>query len=291
MDATPFRLARRLWQTSTFDLATLATRHRLHLPYQAMDVMLGQCNVELAIQADSLDDAIGWLHSILLGLYIEGVSPTIAPFATSHGINEYSGINSRDSALLREEMPEAMRSGVTSDHATVEAWPVQMSFSCQVLRDRLEITPAKFMVAAASAQRWRSIESTCPTLKVVRDAAQAAPLLGSMDQSLLHLWCALEALFPKVSTEVSFRLALYIAQLKRSPSPWDVFRRTRDAYNLRSRVAHGLRSDVTIDEWREAWELLIGSASAILHRGSLPTEDELLDELLTKDTRDEEKAV
>lgn len=34
LESPPFRLMRRAWDVSIFDLATLATKHRLHLPYQ-----------------------------------------------------------------------------------------------------------------------------------------------------------------------------------------------------------------------------------------------------------------
>ena len=43
VDTGPFQIAKRRWDTSTFDLATLATKHKLHLPYQAMDVFLSRC--------------------------------------------------------------------------------------------------------------------------------------------------------------------------------------------------------------------------------------------------------
>jgi hypothetical protein len=42
-------VARRLWQTTTFDLATLASKHRLHLSWHLMEALLGGVNCELAI--------------------------------------------------------------------------------------------------------------------------------------------------------------------------------------------------------------------------------------------------
>jgi len=276
----PFQLARRLWETSTFDLATLASRHRLHLPYQVMDVMLQQCNLELRVEADALDDSMEWLSSFLLGFYARGGSPTIAPFAATHSINEYSGINSRDSASLRDQLPEGMRIGITSDHVTIEVWPVQLSFSCLAISDHIQVTPDIFHAAATMAKSWRNLEARKPTLRVVRDATQVAPLLASRDQSLLHVWCALEALFPKVSTEVSFRVALYLAQLQLSSPRREFFKIVKDAYTLRSRVAHGSYRDITKSEWTQAWDLLRSSIVAILARNDLPSEDALLQEIL-----------
>ena len=54
----PFRVIKRRWNTSTFDLATLATKHKLHLPYQVMDVLLSRCNLELCLMNQpTLEDA------------------------------------------------------------------------------------------------------------------------------------------------------------------------------------------------------------------------------------------
>src|SRR2546423_6406167 len=82
----PFSLVPRRWQTTTFDLATLATRHRLHLPYQVMDIMHGNCNFEIGVEADGLAEAVDLLHTTMFAMYLGGSSPTIAPFAASHSI-------------------------------------------------------------------------------------------------------------------------------------------------------------------------------------------------------------
>jgi hypothetical protein len=53
-------------------------------------------------------------------------------------------------------------------------------------------------------------------LRSTRDEEMAmidAPKLSSAAQSILHIWTALESIFPRVTTEVSFRVALYMAQL------------------------------------------------------------------------------
>jgi hypothetical protein len=277
----PFRLVSRKWTTSTFDLATLATKHRLHLSYQLMDVLLAHCNLELEIDAPNFEAAIDALTAILLGMYLTGVSPTLAPFATTHSVNDYSGINSRDSELLRPKLPQEQRVGLMTGSATVEAWPLQMSLQCMVDATSLAVSEWQFHQAATKASSWLDVESTHRMLRVVRDAAQAAPTLVPAEQALLHVWCALEALFPKVSAEVSFRIALYLAQLS-SPSGQrlEYFERVRKAYNLRSRVAHGAEARLGQAEWRDTWGLLIDACNAIVRRGRLPSEDDLLSELL-----------
>lgn len=49
LDLGGFALSIRRWQTTVFDLATLATQHKLHLPYQAMDLLLAHCNLEVRV--------------------------------------------------------------------------------------------------------------------------------------------------------------------------------------------------------------------------------------------------
>lgn len=133
----PYELSRRAWDTSIFDLATLASRHQLHLPYQLMDVLLARCNVELAVSgAASLDEAIASLRAFRAGLYVSGVSPFLCPFVTSESVNLYSGINERDSALARGKTPK-ISSSFSSESGKLEAWPLELSLACVVLRDQV----------------------------------------------------------------------------------------------------------------------------------------------------------
>jgi hypothetical protein len=242
--------------------------------------MVSRCDTEVRVEAPRQEEAVDLIHTLLLGLYTEGMSPTLVPFCTTHSINEYSGINARDSSSLRTDLPDELQRGITSDSGTLEAWPVHLSFTCYLLPDRFRLAPEVFRRAAEKAVKWQELEASAPALRVLRDAAQSAPLLSSRDQSLLHTWCALEALFPRVSTEVSFRVSLYLAQLSRESPRAEVFEAARTAYGVRSRVAHGSTRGATHEQWLSSWELLMNTTNAIIGRGGLPDEDTLLKELL-----------
>jgi hypothetical protein len=278
-----FRLARRKWETSTFDLATLATRHKLHLPYQAMDVFLSRCNMELRVSAKrSLADASDAFGSLRMALYATGVSPFLCPFVTTHSINDYSGINSRDSDVLRPTLHPGMEIGLTSDAGMLEAWPVELSFQCRVIPERLAVTEEQFTLAAQKAAQWDALLIRFPQLTAVADATTAAPTLGSAGQSLLHIWSGLEGLFPSVSTEVSFRIALYIAQLTGNGADrLSRYESVRAAYGVRSKVAHGAKTSIGREEWNQAWSILMDCVNALHRRECLPSEQELLSELLS----------
>lgn len=275
-----YGLAARRWSTSIFDLATLATKHELNLPYQVMDVMLSKCNLELAIHdASSLEESVQLLDCFRVGAYLAGCTPFIAPFVTSRSINCYSGINERDSAIQRGQEPK-IQSTFSSKDGQLTAWPLELSFSCITKPSYVRFTEEQFSSAVQTAERWHSLSSETKVLHALTNAFLSSPLLPTRSQSLLHMWTAIESLFPTVSTEVSFRLGLYLTVLcaKRNQRK-DFYRSVKAAYGVRSKVAHGSISDVSVEQWNEVWELLCSCARAVAERNTIPSETDLLDEL------------
>lgn len=277
-----FQLTRRKWQTSIFDLATLATKHRLHLPYQVMDAFLSSCNVELEIESvASPEEAISAFNTFRLGLYSAGVTPFLSPFLTTHSINVYAGINSRDSKWLRGDLPPGLEHGFTSESGTLEAWPLELSFSCIGAGGSMEVSALAVTHAAAMAAKWRKITVGSAALRAVEEAINAAPKILPVEQSILHIWSAIESLFPTVSTEVTFRVALYLAQLIESgPARLERYEEIRRLYGVRSRIAHGSATQASPEEWRQTWTLLMDACNSVVSRGHLPSEKELIAELL-----------
>jgi len=134
---------------------------------------------------------------------------------------------------------------------------------------------------SAKAVVWEKMLNRFPQLHAVVDAATAAPTLGNRGQSLLHIWSGLEALFPSVNSEVSFRLALYISQLAATAADrLTLYQSVRSAYGIRSKVAHGANSHVSKEEWDKTWSILKDCLNASARREGLPSEQELLFELL-----------
>lgn len=127
VEAPPFTLAKRRWEVSTFDLATLQTRHRLHMPYEAMSVMLTDVHSELSVGGEiSHLEAADLGRSFRAALYGLGLSPSVIPFVASHSINDYAGINSRDAPVPSPGMHPELREGITSETATIEVWPLEL---------------------------------------------------------------------------------------------------------------------------------------------------------------------
>ncbi len=276
-----FGLILRKWDVSIFDLATLATNHKLHISYELMGIFLRQCNMEFVISASSLEELQSKAKILKAALYINGLSPFIYPYASSHSLNEYAGINSRDSELLRDKLPEGLRSGLISKDVTVEVWPFELTLQT-ILGGNQSISNGLFSKAATDAETWEIMIRQFPVLSTVQNALVTAPMIQDIGQSLLHIWTAIESVFPKVNQEVSFRLALYLSQLsKHEKGRYEYFNYIKKAYGVRSKVAHGGNPNITIDAWMNAWNLLLDLCLSILHRKRLPEEDDLLREILS----------
>lgn len=279
--STPFTLSRRLRKANLPDLSTLGAKHKLHLPFQFADALLTGCLLELCVDAPSLDVAKRHVSQLRIGLYLNGISPFIVPFAASHSSDEYAGISSRDRPSLAARLPPELQSGPKSEDIQVEMWPHELSFSFIYLEEKAHISESAFEQAAESAKTWKIIEGRQKELVAFREAAESAPMLMSASQSYLHIWCGLEALFPKVGSELAFRLSIYLAQLvDTSGDRRSYHARFKKSYDIRSKIAHGSRNSITHEEWEEAWNLLIGAGKAILIRKELPSDDALLSDLL-----------
>ncbi len=276
-----FALMLRRWEVSIFDLATLSTKHRLHLPYQLMDVFLQRCNMEIAVAATSVEEAIRRVQLLKAMLYVQGIAPTVSPYIATHSVNQYAGINSRDSGTLSEQLHEGLREGITSKTDTVEVWPLDLSLSLVGVGAGI-IDAAVFEKAAIAASAWEQLTTSNHVLRTVQGVLLTAPFIPDGEQSILHIWTGIESLFPTVHQEVSFRIALYLAQLCGEKADRHLyFARAKKAYRTRSSIVHGGSSRQTKDEWGDAWGLLLDACRAILRRGCLPSEEQLLKELLS----------
>lgn len=247
-----YGLVVRKWDVSLFDLATLGAKHRLHVPFELINVFLQWCNLEFFVVANSVDEAKSRVQFLRTMLYIQGIAPFIIPLVGSHSINDIAGINSRDSETLRKQLPDGLREGITSDTATVEVWPFELSFHVISIGEH-RITASIFESACDMAQRWASLVEQHPRLRTVQDVLTEAPMLGSISQSILHIWMGLESLFPTVNSEVAFRLALYLTQLNVTETDKiTYFSTVRQAYGTRSKIAHGGIEHVSQSDWKTA---------------------------------------
>ena len=273
----------REWETTTFDFATLGASHQLHFSWHLLDVFMAQCNLEIEIRDvpdfATAQERVRVLQSML---YLQWVSPFIIPVGMSHGLRDYSGLNHRDSPALRGKLPLGLQTGFVSTDGRIEGWLHEPSLECISIRDKRTISSDAFLAAASSAERWRTLEQDHHALSAARRALQTSPMIPDLSSSLLHAWQGIEALFPTVSSEVSFRLALLIGQLC-APVRADrmkTYEEAKRSYNQRSRAAHGNSSKLTYQSWLDAWDLLILCLSACLERRELPIEEMLTLELL-----------
>ncbi|KPF52173.1 hypothetical protein IP65_17370 [Novosphingobium sp. AAP1] len=276
-------LRRREWETTTFDFATLGASHKLQFSWHLLDVFLNDCHLEIEIRgAPDFAQAQERVRILQVMLYLKWVSPFIMPVGMTHTLRDYSGLNYRDSATMRPELPPGLQSGFVSADGKIEGWLHEPTFQSITVGATRTVSAQAFTDAVADAERWMALEMAHQPLKAARLALQTAPAIPDLSSSLLHIWQGIEALFPNVSTEVSFRLGLLVSQLC-APVRSDrlkTYEETKRSYARRSRAAHGSGGKLDHRDWVDAWDLLILCLLACLAREALPSEDILTRELL-----------
>ncbi|WP_338424862.1 hypothetical protein [Sphingopyxis kveilinensis] len=276
-------LRQREWETSTFDFATLGASHKLQFSWHLLDVFLNACHLEIEIKdASDFANAQDRVRVLQVMLYLKWVSPFVMPVGMTHTLRDYSGINYRDSVTMRTKLPPELQSGFVSADGKIEGWLHEPTFQSITVGAERTVTAEAFADAVDAAERWTALEAAHQPLKAARLALQTAPAIPDLSSSLLHIWQGIEALFPNVSTEVSFRLGLLVSQLC-APVRSDrlkTYEEAKRSYGRRSRAAHGNGGKLNHRDWVDAWDLLILCLSACLARSALPSEDMLTRELL-----------
>lgn len=285
LEVGEFTIIPRIWNVTIWDWAELAAHHKLHMPFAIADSLAKSCSLEFALNTLAVSDVENTLMSLHLMLYVHGLHPFSVQLLSSHSINQYAAINSRKSSYGLEKLPEDLRTGIRTTDTSVEVWPAPYVSGAQIESDDLprKITPDLFISAVEDAGKWRQLREANKTCLFLEKVALTAPILPQPELSLLHIWTGLEAVFPNVQTEVSFRLALYLAQLhsvRGDRMPF--FQSAKSSYGDRSKIAHGgaLKPAARIARWLQAWTLLTETIRAILTRGTIPSEEDLVLELL-----------
>ncbi|MGN8245914.1 hypothetical protein ACTHAM_003043 [Cellulomonas soli] len=277
----------RAWGAGITDWAYLATsiHHELRVEYQLADVLARGCNMEFSVEADSIDEARQLFRCFYVSLLLHNTTPFFAPFISSHSINDFSAISAPPEPLTdsRAARSRALRNG---DEHVLLAWNEAHLGSLHAPTEAPStISHHAFEQAAAYSRDWAALVNNGGSVLVLQETLISAPQIPSHGQSIMPIWSGLESLFPQVSAELSFRLALYLAQMiqpegDRRPE----FERIRAAYGVRSRIAHGSRrrpgARSESEEWTDAWNLLTSVARAAAVRGGVPSEDALTGELL-----------
>ncbi|QYZ68341.1 hypothetical protein [Neotabrizicola shimadae] len=252
---------------------------------ELMQIFLPSVNLEISVDAADHPEAKKLLEIFQTMLYVSDAQPTVAPFATSHSLNEYAGINYRSSSLLRDKLPEGLRTGITAKDSRVEGWPNELCLSIlqgETGRYSSSIDVETFVKAAGTAAVWQEIEARHLKAATLRSAVAKAPLMPDRASSVLHIWQALESVFGK-GPELSFRMSLSLAELCGPVAArQETYARAKKSYQDRSGITHGKIDAADVTQWMRAWDLLKDTVRAILCRRTIPSEDELFSELLSR---------
>ncbi|MFC9601999.1 hypothetical protein ACFTTN_00850 [Streptomyces niveus] len=173
-----YSLVPRKWDVSLFDWAELGSKHKLHIPYTVGDMRLKGCNLELAITAESIEEAQSKILPFHVMMYARGVHPFSVQFVSNHSVNDYAGINSRNSSYGLDLLPEGLRTGISSTTACVEIWGAPYTSGSGSRRDGLtwSLTPDLFAQVVDDVQRWRELRDKHPASAA---AAPSGPKAGA----------------------------------------------------------------------------------------------------------------
>ncbi len=91
---------------------------------------------------------------------------------------------------------------------------------------------------------FNSLKATSPPYALAVDSLCEHNHQSSFRMAAAMLWSGIEALFD-IKSEISYRLAIYIATLLEKPgnARYELFKRVKKEYNTRSRIMHGDSTD------------------------------------------------
>jgi len=238
-EGAAWRLVPRRWRVGIFSWAFLATTppHRLNIEYQLADVLTAGCNKSIGIRnAGNRNDAIAQFKGLQACLYMRGVSPFFSQIMGTHSLDDLSDI--QGAAMKPEDPRHETASRLSRGDEIVEIWWNQPALSGLPIDGR-PLDVAAMKEAEDMLPRWQEMTSRSPELLILQDALVNAAFSPSYAMATLSAWSALESLFPRVQSEVSHRIALYLTRLVSAPNGPAFYREAKKAYALRSSITHG----------------------------------------------------
>lgn len=284
-DCPTLSLIPRKWEVSIFDWTYLAVTapHRLNVEYQLIDVLAKACNLSIRLRdATDYSAAIRKFSAFRAMSCALGAEPLFAQFVGSHPIDALSAVNRGPTDP--EDPRHATRDSIRNGKGPVQVWWNQPALSMHPTGSQVFLKPENAEVAARLIQPWIELCEGTPRLRVLEEVLVNAPVAASYPQATMSVWGALESLFPSVQTEVTYRVGMYITQLVRPSDPLVYLKSVRQAYGMRSKIAHGSATSTKdeITAWQRAWAILCDTTLAITKRGGLPSEEDLTREMLTQ---------
>lgn len=276
-----YGINRRKYNFSIFDSTTLAVNHKLlNTPYQNMEIFFHNVGAELYVEdCDSVDEARKMVEFLRLGMISTGSICFFMPYITNTRMDLYCEINSRSSENLRRHLSQKSQETPVPPKGSIEFSAYETYYHYFIFHGKhVHVIDKNFFEkSVAIAEKWSTLEANTPLLRLARKAISIAPTINDPSMCLMQIWQGIESFF-KQNSELTFRLSLLVALLV-GENRREIFENVKSQYKIRSKVAHGDKIVVNDNELVEAWNLLILIIKAIVVRGKLPTEDELMSEI------------
>ncbi|MEA4873398.1 MAG: HEPN domain-containing protein [Synergistaceae bacterium] len=274
-----YGINRRKYNFSIFDSSTLAVDHKLlNTPYQNMEIFFHNVGAELLVEdCESVDDARQMIEVLRLAMLVAGSSCFFMPYITNTRMDLYCEINYRSSENLRRYLSQESQEMPVPPEGSIEFSAYETYYHNFIFHGEHLIDKKFFEKSVAIAEKWSALEVNTQNLIMARKATSIAPIINDSSMCIMQIWQGIESFFTQ-NSELTFRLSLLIALLI-GENRREVFENVKSQYKIRSKVAHGDKIVVNNNELVEAWNLLISIIKAVVVRGKLPTEDELMSEI------------
>lgn len=273
-----YGITARKYKFSIFDASYMATKHNLETCYQSMEIFFHRVYSEIYItEAENEVEAKNNVEILRAGLVINGAMNFPMPYISNTSMEKYCSINERSSEILRDKLPDYIKAFEVPDPGTISISDYENHYSYMMFSGINAIDSNFFDTSVDIAKVWQELEGGNHRIKLARKAISIAPTIKDSGMCLLQIWQGIESLFNH-QQELSFRVSLLLSLLLGDERK-QTYDASRASYTIRSKVAHGSLADVSDEQLESAWCLLFKGMHAIVRKGRLPKEDELMSEL------------
>lgn len=283
------RLLRRL---SVFDLASIGAAG-FH-EWAVLEPLASAATAELISPRGEAEipgyDALNkcWLASSLLVL--RGFARHTCPAVSAYSWNFIAGHQAHTSETFRTQLvEEGVDRAVYSPRGSLPPfvgglldYHLRLLIPVDTRDDPFDATEAEWI--KEHFQRFNLLAAENDQFRFAFEAAVDWRYARGPRSAIARLWAGIEALFG-IKSELVHRISLLASTAlhPRGPERIRGFKETKRLYDLRSRAVHGaaVAEDALLAGAHQSYELLRLLLLDIVHRGSVPSEDEWLERLLT----------
>lgn len=223
------------------------------------------CKMQVVVDALSYEDALSFFYYFKAELYARGVAPFISPIVSNYSFKKLFDKNS-----------------INGTEMTINI--LEYSLSTAIVMDESEyvLKGSSFINSALNGKKYSRKYKGNVIINNLIKGVLVAPTIKPKEQSYLHIWSVIESVFPYVSSEISFKLSLYISHMSfvKNIRYYDMVKKS---YTTRCKLSHGGLVKLSDEDWMSAWSILLNILQTVLYNGGIFEERQMLEKIFTID--------